>query len=174
MQDANMLKFIGAPEGAASEDCLYLNIWTPAKSATERLPVMVWIYGGSFNVGAGSEPWYDGTNLAKKGVVVVTLNYRVDVFGFLAHPELTAESEHGTSGNYAFMDQIAALQWVQRNIASFGGDPGAVTIFGESAGSLSVTTLVASPVAKGLFQRAIGQSGAILYPDKSPFALPSL
>jgi len=157
-----------------SEDCLYLNIWTLAKSANERLPVMVWIYGGSFNVGAGSEPWYDGTNLAKKGVVVVTLNYRVDVFGFLAHPQLTAESGHGASGNYGFMDQIAALQWVKRNIASFGGDPGAVTIFGESAGSLSVSTLVASPVAKGLFQRAIGQSGAILYPDKSPFALPSL
>ena len=156
------------------EDCLYLNIWTPAKSADERLPVMVWIYGGSFNVGAGSEPWYDGTNLAKKGVVVVTLNYRVDVFGFLAHPELTAESGHGASGNYGFMDQIAALQWVKRNIAAFGGDPGAVTIFGESAGSLSVSTLMASSVAKGLFQRAIGQSGAILYPDRSPFALPPL
>ncbi|HEY4041505.1 MAG TPA: carboxylesterase/lipase family protein [Rhodopila sp.] len=157
-----------------SEDCLYLNIWTPAKSADDRLPVMVWIYGGSFNVGAGSEPWYNGTNLARKGVIVVTLNYRLDVFGFLAHPELTAESERHASGNFGLLDQIAALGWVKRNIAAFGGDSGRITIFGESAGSLSVSALMASPLGRGLFQRAIGQSGATLYADKSPFALPPL
>ncbi len=157
-----------------SEDCLYLNVWTPAKSADDRLPVMVWIYGGSFNVGAGSEPWYDGTNLAKKGVIVVTLNYRVDVFGFLSHPELTAESNDHSSGNYGLMDQMAALGWVKRNIAAFGGDPGQVTIFGKSAGSLSVSALMASPLGRGLFQRAIGESGAMLYPGKSPFAFAPL
>jgi para-nitrobenzyl esterase len=157
-----------------SEDCLYLNVWTPVKSANDRLPVMVWIYGGSFNVGAGSEPWYDGANLAKKGVIVVTLNYRVDVFGFLSHPGLTAESDHHASGNYGLMDQAAALGWVKRNIAAFGGDPGRVTIFGESAGSLSVSALMGSPIGRGLFQRAIGESGAMLYPGKSPYALPSL
>jgi para-nitrobenzyl esterase len=157
-----------------SEDCLYLNIWTAAKSADDRLPVMVWIYGGSFNVGAGSEPWYDGANLAKKGVIVVTLNYRVDVFGFLSHPELTAESNDHASGNYGLMDQMAALGWVKHNIAAFGGDPGQVTIFGESAGSLSVSALMASPLGRGLFQRAIGESGAVLYPDKSPYALAPL
>jgi para-nitrobenzyl esterase len=157
-----------------SEDCLYLNVWTPAKSADEKLPVMVWIYGGSFNVGSGSEPWYNGANLARKGVIVVTLNYRVDVFGFLAHPELTAESEHHASGNYGLQDQAAALGWVKRNIAAFGGDPARVTIFGESAGSLSVSALMASPLGRGLFACAVGESGAMLYPDKSPFALPSL
>lgn len=156
------------------EDCLYLNVWTPAHSADERLPVMVWIYGGSFNVGSGSEPWYNGANLARKGVVVVTVNYRVDVFGFLAHPELTAESTHHASGNYGLLDQVAALQWVKRNIGAFGGDAGKVTVFGESAGSLSVSALMASPTARGLFQRAIGQSGAMLYPAASPFALPPL
>jgi len=157
-----------------SEDCLYLNVWTPAKSADERLPVMVWIYGGSFNVGAGSEPWYDGANLAKKGVIFVTLNYRVDVFGFLAHPELTAEGARHASGNWGLLDQLAAIRWVKQNIAAFGGDPGKITIFGESAGSLSVSALMASPLGKGLFQRAIGESGAMLYPEKSPYALPSL
>jgi para-nitrobenzyl esterase len=157
-----------------SEDCLYLNVWTPAKSAGEKLPVMFWIYGGSFNVGSGSEPWYNGANLARKGVIVVTLNYRVDVFGFLAHPELTAESEHHASGNYGLQDQAAALGWVKRNIAAFGGDRARVTIFGESAGSLSVSALMASPLGRGLFARAIGESGAMLYPDKSPFALASL
>jgi para-nitrobenzyl esterase len=152
-----------------SEDCLYLNVWTPAKEA-DRLPVMVWIYGGSFNIGSGSEPWYDGTNLARKGVIVVTLNYRLDIFGFLAHSELTAETNHHASGNYGLLDQIAALAWVKRNIAAFGGDPNQVTLFGESAGSLSVSALMASPLGRGLFQRAIGQSGAMLYPEKSPFA----
>ena len=157
-----------------SEDCLYLNIWTPAKSRDDRLPVMVWIYGGGFSIGSGSEPWYNGANLARKGVIVVTVNYRLDVFGFLAHPELTAESEHHTSGNYGLLDQVAALGWIQRNIAAFGGDPGQVTIFGESAGSLSVSALMASPLARGLFQRVIGESGAMLSPDRSPFALSPL
>ena len=153
-----------------SEDCLYLNVWTPANTANDKLPVMVWIYGGSFNVGAGSEPWYNGANLAKNGVIVVTLNYRVDVFGFLAHPDLTTESEHHASGNYGLQDQLAALAWVKRNIAAFGGDPDRVTVFGESAGSLSVSALMASPLGRGLFARAIGESGAMLYPDNSPFA----
>jgi len=147
-----------------SEDCLYLNVWTAAKSASERRPVMVWIYGGALTRGSASLPTYDGAELAKKGVVLVSFNYRLGVFGFFAHPELTAESAHHSSGNYGFLDQIAALQWVQRNIAQFGGDPNRVTIFGESAGSWSVNLLVASPLAKGLFQRAIGESGANFSP----------
>jgi len=153
-----------------SEDCLYLNVWTPANAPNDKLSVMVWIHGGSFNVGAGSEPWYDGANLAKNGVIVVTLNYRVDVFGFLAHPDLTTESEHHASGNYGLQDQLAALGWVKRNITTFGGDPDRVTVFGESAGSLSVSVLMASPLGRGLFARAIGESGAMLYPDNSPYA----
>jgi para-nitrobenzyl esterase len=147
-----------------SEDCLYLNVWTAAKSASERRPVMVWIYGGALTRGSASLPTYDGAELAKKGVVLVSFNYRLGVFGFFAYPELTAESVHRSSGNYGFLDQIAALQWVQRNIAQFGGDPNRVTIFGESAGSWSVNLLVASPLAKGLFQRAIGESGANFAP----------
>jgi para-nitrobenzyl esterase len=157
-----------------SEDCLYLNVWTGAKSANERRPVMVWIYGGALTRGSASLPTYDGAELAKKGVVLVSFNYRLGVFGFFAHPELTAESAHHSSGshssgdhssgNYGFLDQIAALQWVQRNIAQFGGDPNRVTIFGESAGSWSVNLLVASPLAKGLFQGAIGESGANFAP----------
>ena len=143
-----------------SEDCLYLNIWTAAKSASDRRPVMVWIHGGAFTRGSGSTPTYDGEALAKKGVVVVTINYRLGIFGFFAHPELTQESEHHSSGDYGILDQIAALQWVQHNIAAFGGDPKRVTIFGESAGSWAVNVLVASPLTKGLFQRAIGESGA--------------
>jgi para-nitrobenzyl esterase len=145
---------------APSEDCLYLNVWTAAKSASEKRSVMVWIYGGAFNVGSGAQPDYDGDALAKKGVVVVTFNYRLGAFGFFAHPELTKESDRNASGKYGLMDQLAALQWVQRNIAAFGGDPKKVTIFGESAGSMSVSDLVASPQAKGLFVRAIGESGA--------------
>ena len=145
-----------------SEDCLYLNVWAPAKSASQKLPVMVWIYGGGLEAGSTSEPRQDGENLAKRGIILVSMNYRLGIFGFLAHPGLTKESGHGASGNYGFMDQIAALQWVQRNIASFGGDPGNVTIFGESAGSYSVSMLMASPLAKGLFQKAIGESGALL------------
>jgi para-nitrobenzyl esterase len=143
-----------------SEDCLYLNVWTPARAATERLPVMVWIYGGGFQAGSASEPRQDGERLAGKGVVVVSFNYRLGVFGFLAHPELTTASGHNASGNYGLLDQIAALQWVKANIAAFGGDPDKVTIFGESAGSFAVSALMASPLAQGLFHRAIGESGA--------------
>jgi len=140
------------------EDCLYLNVYTAAAAATEKRPVMVWIHGGAYTSGAGAI--YEGEELARKGVVVVTVNYRLGVFGFLAHPELSKESAHHVSGNYAFLDQIAALRWVQKNIAAFGGDPSRVTIFGESAGSWSVNNLVATPLSKGLFQRAIGESGA--------------
>jgi para-nitrobenzyl esterase len=148
-----------APE-PVSEDCLYLNIWTGAKSPKEGRPVMVWIHGGAFTRGAGSNAVYDGEELAKKGVVLVTINYRLGIFGFLAHPELTKESDRNSSGNYGILDQIAALEWVQKNIQAFGGDPKRVTIFGESAGSWAVNLLVATPLAKGLFQRAIGESGA--------------
>jgi para-nitrobenzyl esterase len=144
------------------EDCLYLNVWTPAKSPAESLPVMVWIHGGSNLNGAGSQPEYESSHLAMKGVVVVTINYRLDIFGFLAHPELTKESESNSSGNYGFLDQIAALAWVQRNIRAFGGDPSRVTIFGESAGAFDVSLLMASPLARGLFARAIGESGGAL------------
>jgi para-nitrobenzyl esterase len=143
-----------------SEDCLFLNVWTPATTARAKLPVMVWIHGGAYAEGAGSMPLYDGSMLASKGVIVVTFNYRLGAFGFLAHPELTAESRHHASGNYALTDVLAALQWVRKNIASFGGDPGRVTIFGESAGAAIASALVAAPSAKGLFQRAISQSGA--------------
>ena len=141
-----------------SEDCLYLNVYTAAPSSSAKQPVMVWIHGGAWTSGAGAI--YQGEDLARKGVVVVTVNYRLGLFGFFAHPELTAESPQHSSGNYALLDQIAALKWVQQNIAAFGGDPSRVTIFGESAGSWSVHNLVASPLAKGLFHRAIGESGA--------------
>ncbi len=150
-----------------SEDCLYLNVWTPAKSADDRLPVMVWIHGGGFVHGTGSAIGYEGENLARKGAVVVTINYRLGILGFLALPELDAESPQHVSGNYALMDQIAALQWVQKNIAAFGGDPNRVTIFGESAGSISVNILMASPLAHGLFSRAIGESGGAFDPMSS-------
>jgi para-nitrobenzyl esterase len=144
------------------EDCLYLNVWTPAKSTDESLPVMVWIHGGSNLNGAGSQPEYNGSNLAGKGVVVVTINYRLDIFGFLGHPELTKESGTNSSGNYGLLDQIAALKWVHNNIRVFGGDPTRVTIFGESAGAFDVSMLMASPLTRGLFARAIGQSGGAL------------
>src|SRR3984885_1792648 len=143
-----------------SEDCLFLNVWTAATSASERRPVMVWIHPGGYQTGSGAAPGYDGEALAKKGVVLVTINYRLGVFGFFSHPELTEESEHHASGNYALMDQVAALQWVQNNIAGFGGDPRCVTVFGDSAGSASISNLMGSPRAKGLFQRAVGESGA--------------
>ena len=143
-----------------NEDCLYLNVWTTAKSPDEKRPVMVWIHGGGLTSESGSVPAYNGANLALKGVISVTINYRLGPFGFMAHPDLSKESKHGSSGNYVVLDQIAALKWVQRNIASFGGDPERVTIFGESAGSWSVCFLTATPLAKGLFHRAIGQSGA--------------
>ena len=145
---------------APSEDCLYVNVWTGAKAATERRPVIVWTYGGGFTGGSGSEPRYDGEALARKGAVVVTYNYRLGAFGFFAHPELTKESGHNASGNYAMMDMAAVLHWVQRNIAGFGGDPTRVTIDGESAGAMLVSAMVGSPEGKGLFRRAISQSGA--------------
>ena len=149
---------LGLPPIKFSEDCLYLNVWTGAKKAGEKRPVMLWIYGGSFTSGMTNYPDYDGTNLARKGVVLVSVAYRVGLMGFLAHPELSKESGMG-SGNYGIRDQIAGLKWVKENIAQFGGDPSNVTIFGESAGGLSVALLTASPLAKGRFQRAISESG---------------
>ena len=145
-----------------SEDCLYLNVWTPASSPKEKLPVMVWIYGGGFSMGTSS--FYDGAPIAKEGVILVTINYRVGNIGYFAHPELSAENPNNVSGNYGILDQIAALKWVQRNISAFGGDPDKVTIFGESAGGISVSMLCASPLAKGLFRGAISQSGSSFGP----------
>ena len=147
------------------EDCLHLNVWTGAVAATERRPVFVWIYGGGYTEGSTAVPVYDGENLAKRGIVVVTVNYRLGVLGFLAHPDLTKESDRNASGNYGMLDQIAALEWVQQNIAAFGGDPKRVTIGGQSAGASSVHNLVASPLAKGLFQRAIAESGSSVAPN---------
>jgi len=146
-------------EPARSEDCLYLNVWTSAKNAGDRRPVMVWVYGGGFTGGSGGMAWYDGENLAAKGPVIVTFNYRLGALGFWAHPELAKESGHNASGNYGMMDAIAALQWVKRNIAAFGGDPNNVTVAGESAGANMIGALVGSPRAKGLFIRAIAESG---------------
>ena len=148
------------PDKGNSEDCLYLNIWAPAAKSTAKYPVMVWIYGGGFQAGATSEPRQNGEVLAHKGVIVVSMNYRLGIFGFFSHPELTAESPHHASGNYGLMDQAAALRWVHDNIAAFGGDPNNVTIFGESAGSFSVCAQMASPLARKYVKRAIGESGA--------------
>ncbi len=145
-----------------SEDCLYLNVWTPAKSGSEKLPVLVYIFGGGFQNGDGSEPRYDGERMARQGMVAVSLNYRTNIFGFFVHPELTKESPHHASGNYGLLDQVAALQWVQKNIAAFGGDPKRVTIAGESAGSISVSALMASPLSRGLIAGAICESGAAI------------
>lgn len=142
-----------------SEDCLTLNVWAPADAKPGKLPVMVWIYGGGYTAGTTSEARQNGEFLAKRGVIVVSMNYRLGILGFYAHPELTAESPHHASGNYGLMDQNAALQWVHRNIAAFGGDPGNVTVFGESAGSFSVSAQMASPLSKGLIHKAIGESG---------------
>lgn len=147
------------PKGDICEDCLRLNIWTAAKSMEDKRPVMVYIPGGAFTGGSGNVPVYNGEHLAKKGLVVVTINYRVGVMGFLAHPELTKESEQNSSGNYGLLDQVAALKWINKNIAAFGGNPDQVTIMGQSAGAMSVNYLTASPLAKGLFVRAIAQSG---------------
>lgn len=147
-------------QGNISEDCLFLNIWTPAKTAKDKLPILVYIHGGGLTEGSGDVAVYDGEELAKKGIVVITINYRLGALGFMAHPELTAESPNHSSGNYGFLDQIAALTWVKNNISAFGGDPGCVTIAGQSAGSMSVSQLVTSPLASGLFHRAITQSGS--------------
>lgn len=165
MQDQAAFAQLGIAKTAVSEDCLYLNVWTPARTAGDKLPVMVWIYGGAFTSGATSIPTYDGTNLAKRGVIVVSLAYRVGPFGFLATPELSRESGHG-SGNYGLEDQIAGLKWVRDNIAAFGGDPSRVTIFGESAGGIAVSMLAESPLARGLFQRAISESGGNFGPPR--------
>ena len=164
---ACMQKGVSMPGEApptTSEDCLYLNIWTPARTAKERLPVMVWIHGGGYTNGSASMPLYWGDRLALRGVVVVTIAYRLGPLGFLAHPELTAESTNKTSGNYGLLDQIAALEWIQRNIAAFGGDRRRVTIAGQSAGAMAVSMLMASPRAAGLFHGAIGQSGGLFEP----------
>ena len=159
VQDAGMAAMVGVP-APFSEDCLYLNVWTPAKREGEGWPVMVWIHGGAFAFGATSQPVFDGTDLAREGVVVVSVAYRTGVLGFLSHPELTQEGKGGgRSGNYGLLDQIAGLKWVQENIAAFDGDPANLTIFGESAGGIAVSMLAQSPLAKGLFQRAISQSG---------------
>ena len=163
-----------APQEPTSEDCLTLNIWAPANSNAGKLPVMVWIHGGGLMNGSGSLPHYAGDRLAAHGVIVVTINYRLGVLGFMAHPELNRESPYGGSGNYGLLDQIAALRWVKRNIAAFGGDPDRVTIFGQSSGSFSASMLVASPLARGLFRRAIGQSGAVFEPvELDPSFTPS-
>jgi len=161
------LNIPGFPKVETSEDCLYLNVWTPAKSSAENLPVMVWIYGGAFVMGSTSMPVYSGEQLAKMGVIIVSIAYRVGPLGFLTHPELTAESERKVSGNYGLLDQIAGLKWVQQNIKAFGGNPNCVTIFGESAGGISVSMLAASPLTKGLFQRAICQSGGSFSPART-------
>ncbi len=149
------------PEKPISEDCLYLNVWTKARKG-DRKPVFVWIYGGAFTSGGTAVPIYDGESMAKKGIIFVSVNYRVGVFGFLSHPELTKESPEKSSGNYGILDQIAALKWIKKNIESFGGDPDNITIAGQSAGSMIVNCLVASPVAKGLFNKAISESGSML------------
>ena len=153
----------GGGQSPTSEDCLTLNVWTPAKTAADRLPVMVWIHGGGFYAGSGSSPAYDGEGLSRRGVVIVTLNYRLGALGFLAHPALSRESARGVSGNYGLLDQIAALRWVQNNIAQFGGNPADVTVFGRSAGAYSICVLTVSPSGRGLFRRAIMQSLPLMF-----------
>jgi len=162
---------MGFRTDSTSEDCLYLNVWTPALSSHEHLPVLVYFYGGGFMAGDGSEPRYDGESMAQKGIVVLTVNYRLGIFGFLAHPELTKESPHHSSGNYGLMDQTAALKWVKQNIAAFGGDPARITIAGESAGSIAVYAQMASPLSKDLIAGAIGESGAMIKPTLAPITL---
>jgi para-nitrobenzyl esterase len=165
MQVPIVMPALGLDPVTVNEDCLYLNVWTPAKTPKDKLAVMVWIYGGGFTIGGTSLGQYDGKNLAKKGVVLVSIAYRLGAFGFLAHPELSAE-QGGHSGNYGLMDQIAGLQWVKKNIAAFGGDPHRVTIFGESAGGIAVSMLASSPLAKGLFTGAISESGGSFAPPR--------
>lgn len=154
-----------------SEDCLYLNVWTPAKTMNEKLPVLVYFYGGGLVAGDGSESRYDGESMAKKGIVALTVNYRLGIFGFFSHPDLTAESPNHSSGNYGYLDQHAALEWVKQNIAKFGGDPDHVTIAGESAGSISVSIQMASPLSKNLINAAIGESGAGINPTLNSIPL---
>ena len=154
----------GEPQTPTGEDCLYLNVWAPEGPPDAPLPVIVWVPGGGFVNGSTAAPVYDGANLARRDVIVVTVGYRLGIMGFLAHSELTAESAQGGSGNYGLMDQIAALEWVQANISAFGGDPDNVTLAGQSAGATSVSILMASPRARGLFDRAIGQSGGLFEP----------
>ena len=159
---------MNARSNGLSEDCLYLNVWTPVRYNKKNLPVLVYFYGGGFVAGDGSEPRYDGASMAQKGIVVVTVNYRLGIFGFFAHPELSAETPYKGSGNYGLLDQYASLKWVQQNIAAFGGDPKRVTIAGESAGSISVSAQMASPLSKNLIAGAIGESGASINPTLSP------
>lgn len=154
-----------------SEDCLYLNVWTPTKRNTKNLPVLLYYYGGGNAAGDGSEPRYDGEAMAKKGIVVVTCNYRLNVFGFLAHPELSAETSYKGSGNYGMLDQSAALKWVSDNIAAFGGDPKKITIAGESAGSIAVSMQMSSPLSRNYLAGAIGESGAGINPTMAPIPL---
>ncbi|RYD79196.1 MAG: carboxylesterase family protein [Sphingobacteriales bacterium] len=164
---------MGFRSSGMSEDCLYLNVWTPSKNFKDKLPVLVYFYGGGYVAGDGSEPRYDGEAMAKKGIVVLTVNYRLGIFGFMAHPELTKESANKSSGNYGLLDQQMALVWVQENIKNFGGDPKKVTIAGESAGSISVSAQMASPLSKKLFAGAIGESGAMINPTLAPITLAS-
>lgn len=167
----NVFGDMASRSNGVSEDCLYLNVWTSAKRNTKDLPVLVYFYGGGNVAGDASEPRYDGETLAKKGIVVVTCNYRLNVFGNFAHPELSAEAPYKASGNYGYLDQLAALKWVQKNIAQFGGDPKKVTIAGESAGSIAVSYQMASPLTKGLISGAIGESGAGINPTMAPVPL---
>lgn len=167
-------EYFTGPQPTFSEDCLYLNVWTAAPSASERRPVMLWIHGGGNVQGYGSEPAFDGEAFARHGVVLVTFNYRLNIFGLYAHPALSTESEHHVSGNYQELDQIAALQWVHRNIAAFGGDPNNVTIFGQSSGGASVNRLLCCPLAKGLFHKVILESAAILNSRDSKQKLPEM
>lgn len=168
---ANVFGDMKSRSNGMSEDCLYLNIWTPAKPGMKSLPVLVYFFGGGFVAGDGSEYRYDGASLAQKGIVAVTVNYRLGIFGFFAHPELSAESPYHASGNYGLLDQNAALKWVQKNIAAFGGDPKKVTIAGESAGSIAVSAQMASPLSKDLIAGAIGESGAAINPTLFPVPL---
>jgi para-nitrobenzyl esterase len=168
---SNVFGDMGFRSDGMSEDCLYLNVWSPAKSANEKLPVLVYFYGGGFAAGDGSESRYDGENMAKKGIVTLTVNYRLGIWGFFSHPELTKESPNRASGNYGLLDQNAALKWVQANISKFGGDPKRVTIAGESAGSIAVSAQMASPLSKGLIAGAIGESGGSIFPTLAPVPL---
>ncbi len=168
---SNVFGDMGFRSDGMSEDCLYLNVWSPAKSADEKLPVLVYFYGGGFAAGDGSESRYDGENMAKKGIVTLTVNYRLGIWGFFSHPELTKESPNHASGNYGLLDQNAALKWVKANISKFGGDPKRVTIAGESAGSIAVSAQMASPLSKGLIAGAIGESGGSIFPTLAPVPL---